>query len=144
MQITHRRAHYDYQIVETIEAGITLYGAEVKAVKLGHADLTGSHVRIMGSEAYLVNAQIFLYQYARPEIYDERRTRKLLLHHSQIIGLKHKMDGQNFTLVPLSMYTKHGFIKLEVALAKGKKQYQKKETKKKHDLQRELEQTYDL
>ncbi len=140
MKITNRRAFFDYQLLEKFEAGINLYGAEVKAVRLGHADLTGSHVRIMGSEAYLINAKIFPYQYARPENYDERRTRKLLLHKQEIIALKSKTEGQSLTLVPVSLYTTKSCIKLEIALGKGKKQYDKKESIKKKDLQREVEQ----
>ena len=139
MKITNRRAFYDYKILERIEAGINLYGAEVKAVRLGHADLSGSHVRIMGSEAYLINAKIFPYEYSRPEGFDEKRTRKLLLHKREIIALNTKTEGQNLTLVPLSLYTNKSFIKLEVALGKGKKQYDKKETIKKKDIQREVE-----
>ena len=140
MKITNRRAFFDYQLMEKFEAGINLYGAEVKAVRLGHADLTGSHVRIMGNEAYLINAKIFPYKYSRPENYDEQRTRKLLLHKSEIIALKSKTEGQNLTLVPVSLYTTKNFIKLEIAMGKGKKQYDKKEAIKKKDLQRELEQ----
>jgi SsrA-binding protein len=140
MKIENKRAFYDYQILERFEAGINLYGAEVKAIRLGHADLTGAHVRIMGSEAYLINAKIFPYQYSRPENYDEQRTRKLLLHKKEIIALKSKTEGQNLTLVPISMYTTKSFIKVEIALGKGKKQYDKKESIKKKDLQRELEQ----
>lgn len=144
MRIVNRKAPFEFAIQEKFEAGITLLGSEVKAVKLGHADLSGSHVRIMGSEAYLINASIFPYQYARPESYDEKRTRKLLLHKQQIISLKSKMDGQNLTLVPISMYTKGTLIKLELALGKGKKKFEKKEAKKKKDIQRELEREYAL
>ena len=140
MKITNKRAFFDYQLLEKFEAGINLYGAEVKAVRLGHADLTGSHVRIMGSEAYLINAKIFPYKYSRPENYDEQRTRKLLLHKKEIIALKSKTEGQNLTLVPVSMYTTKSFIKLEIALGKGKKQYDKKEAIKKKDMQRDIEQ----
>lgn len=140
MKITNKRAFFDYQILERFEAGINLYGAEVKAVRLGHADLTGSHVRIMGNEAYLINAKIFPYQYSRPENYDEQRTRKLLLHKKEIIALKSKTEGQNLVLVPLSIYTTKSFIKVEIALGKGKKQYDKKESIKKKDIQREIEQ----
>jgi SsrA-binding protein len=140
MKIDNRRAFYDYQILEKFEAGINLYGAEVKAVRLGHADLTGSHVRIMGNEAYLINAKIFPYQYSRPENYDEERTRKLLLHKKEIIALKSKTEGQNLSLVPLSMYTTKSFIKVEIALGKGKKQYDKKESMKKKDIERQIEQ----
>lgn len=139
MKIMNRRASYDYELHEHFEAGIALLGAEVKAVREGHADLTGSHVRIVGLEAVLIGAQIFPYQYARPENYDERRTRKLLLHKAQILSLRHKLDGANLTLVPISMYTKAGLIKVEIALGKGKKEYQKKESKKRKDLQRELD-----
>lgn len=139
MKISNRRAFYDYEIQDRFEAGINLTGSEVKAVRLGHADLTGSFVRISGSEAYLVNAKIFPYQYMRPEGYDERRSRKLLLHKSEIISLKSKTEGANLTLVPISLYTKDRLIKLEVALGKGKKAFQKKEAKKRKDLQRELE-----
>jgi len=139
MKITNKRAFYDYQLLERIEAGINLNGAEVKAVRLGHADLTGSHVRIMGSEAYLINAKIFPYEYARPEGFDEKRTRKLLLHKKEIIALKSKTEGQNLALVPVSLYTTKSFIKLEIALGKGKKQYDKKEAIKKKDIQREEE-----
>jgi SsrA-binding protein len=140
MKIDNKRAFFDYTILEKFEAGINLYGAEVKAVRLGHADLTGSHVRIMGNEAYLINAKIFPYEYSRPEKYDEERTRKLLLHKKEIIALKSKTEGQNLTLVPLSMYTTKSFIKVEIALGKGKKQYDKKESIKKKDIERQIEQ----
>ncbi|MEK7518003.1 MAG: SsrA-binding protein SmpB [Patescibacteria group bacterium] len=140
MKITNRRAFYDYRILERFEAGINLYGAEVKAVRLGHADLTGSHVRILGSEAYLINAKIFPYEYSRPEGYDERRTRKLLLHKREIIALKSKAEGQNLTIVPVSLYTTTHLIKVELALAKGKKEFDKKQAIKKKDIQREIEQ----
>ncbi|MEK9176192.1 MAG: SsrA-binding protein SmpB, partial [Patescibacteria group bacterium] len=140
MKITNKRAFFDYQIGDKFEAGINLNGAEVKAVKMGHADLTGSYVRIMGNEAYLINAKIFPYEYARPENYDETRTRKLLLHKKEIISLKGKTDGANSTLVPISFYDKHGLIKLEVGIGKGKKQYDKKSALKKKDLKRQIEQ----
>ena len=139
MKITNKRAFFDYILTDRFEAGINLYGAEVKAVRLGHADLTGAHARILGSEAYLVNAKILPYQYARPEGYDEKRTRKLLMHKSEIISLKSKLQGEKLALVPVSLYEKHGFIKVELALGKGKKQYDKRASIKKKDLQREEE-----
>lgn len=143
MKITNRRAFFDYQLLDRFEAGINLYGSEVKAVRLGRADLTGSYVRIMGSEAYLINAKIFPYQSGQVEDYDERRTRKLLLHKREIIALKSKAEGSNLTLVPVAMYLKHGFIKLEVALGKGKKKYEKRESIKKRDIKRHIEQEID-
>ncbi len=140
MKITNKRAFYDYLISERFEAGINLNGAEVKAIKLEHADLSGAYVRIIGSEAYLVNAKIFPYEYARPEGYSETRTRKLLLHKKEIISLKHKTDGASLALVPISFYEKHGLIKLEVGIGRGKKKYDKKEAKKRADLERDIEQ----
>ncbi len=139
MKITNKRAYFDYELFEHFESGINLQGPEVKAVKLGHADLTGSHVRIMGSEAYLIGSKVFPYKYARPEDFDETRTRKLLLHKNEIMTLKSKIEGANLTIVPVSLYTRGGLIKLELALGKGKKQYEKKEAKKKKDIEREQE-----
>src|SRR3989344_9066487 len=105
MKIVNKKAFFDYQISERIEAGINLNGAEVKAIRLGMTDLKGSFVKIIGSEAYLINAKIFPYKYSRPENYDEKRTRKLLLHKKELIALKSKTEGQNLTLVPVSLYT---------------------------------------
>ncbi len=140
MKIVNKKAHYDYTLFETFEAGINLTGPEVKAVRFGHADLAGSFVKIIGSEAYLINAKIFPYPYARPEGYDERRTRKLLLHKKETLALKSRTEGSTMTIVPVSLYTKNRLIKLELALAKGKKQYEKKEAIKKRDINRDLEQ----
>ncbi|MBI4084596.1 MAG: SsrA-binding protein SmpB [Candidatus Levybacteria bacterium] len=139
MKITNRKAFFDYQLLDKFEAGINLYGHEVKAVRLGHADLTGSFVRIIGSEAYLVNAKIYPYQFARPEGYDQRRTRKLLLHKKEIISLKSKIDGEKLTIVPISLYNTHRLIKAELALGKPKKQFEKKEALKRKDIERDTE-----
>src|SRR5687768_5584453 len=134
MKITNRRAFYDYTLGDRFEAGINLLGAEVKAIKLGHADLAGSFMRIIGSEAYLVNAKILPYKYARPEGYQERRTRKLLLHKKEIFSIKSKMEGSSVTVVPLSLYISGRLVKVELAFAKGKKQYEKRAAKRKKDL----------
>lgn len=144
MKITNSKAFHDYTILERFEAGIQLTGAEVKSAKGGHAKLTGSFVRIVGSEAYLVNAQIFPYLYARPPAggYDPRRTRKLLLHKKELFSLKNKLEGANLTLVPLSWYTRGPLVKLEVGLARGKKQYEKREAKRREDQKRELEREF--
>lgn len=140
MKITNRKVFFDYLLQDRFEAGINLFGHEVKSVRLGKADLNGSFVKILGSEAYLVNAKIFQYQPGQVEDYDERRTRKLLLHKKEIIALKTRTDGANLTIVPVSLYLKHGFVKLELALGKGKKKYEKRESIKKKDMQRRLEQ----
>lgn len=139
MKILNRQALHNYKILDRFEAGINLLGSEVKSVKAGHINLTGAFARIIGSEAYLVNASIPLYEYARPEGYDERRTRKLLLHKKEIIALKTKMAQGNWTLVPLACYSKGSLIKLELALAQGKKEYDHREEIKKRDLTREVE-----
>lgn len=138
MKIVNRKAGFNAEIQDHFEAGIILTGAEVKAVRLGQADLTASFAKIRGQEMYLYNARIFPYQYARPDGYDERRTRKLLLHKKQILGLKGKMEGANLTLTPLSMYTTRGLVKVELGLGKPKKLFQKKQAIKKRDLDREL------
>lgn len=139
MKIMNRKAFFEYEILERFEAGINLFGAEVKALKEGHADLTGSFVQIRGSEAYLVNAKILPYKYARPEGYDEQRTRKLLLHKKEIVALKGRTDGENLTIVPVSVYTTHNLIKVELALGKPKKQFDKRRAIKKRDIDRKLE-----
>lgn len=140
MKIFNKSAPSSYHIFEKVEAGIVLTGAEVKAVKTKRADLTGSYVKIIGSEAYLVNAKIYPYEYARTEGYDEARTKKLLLHKKEIIALKSRLAQGNLTLVPLSLYERNGFIKLELGLGQGKKKYEKKRDLKKRDLERETKQ----
>ncbi|MBI2611635.1 SsrA-binding protein SmpB [Candidatus Gottesmanbacteria bacterium] len=139
MKISNRRAYHDYTILEEIEAGINLIGAEVKSVKSGRMSLEGSFVRIIGSEIYLVNAQIFPYPYARPEGYDPKRTRKLLLHKKQIIALKSKIEGSALTLIPLECYIKSGLIKLKIGLGRGKRQYEKREKIKRRDIDRDVQ-----
>lgn len=139
MKVVNRRAVHDYKILEKFEAGIALTGPEVKSVKTGHLDFTGSFVKIVGSEIYLVNAKIYPYPYARLENYDLQRTRRLLLHKKQAIALKTKISQSNLTIVPVSCYTTRGLIKLELALAKGKKEYDHREEIRRKDLDREVE-----
>lgn len=141
MKISNQKAFYDYEIREHFEAGINLTGPEVKAIRLGHADLSGSFVKIRGSEAYLINARIFPYEYARPENYDPKRIRKLLLHKKEIISLKSKTEAPGLTIVPISLYTSKAYIKVELAIGKAKKTFDKKESIKKKDQQRDLEST---
>lgn len=140
MRIQNKQAPTHFSIDEKFEAGIVLLGQEVKAVKLGHADLTGSYVKIIGAEAYLVNARVFPYQFARTEGYQETRTRKLLLHKKELLRLKTKLAEGKHTLIGLSLYDKKGLIKVEIGLARGKKQADKKRDLKDRDLLREAEQ----
>ena len=139
MNVVNRRAFHDYEILETFETGLVLTGAEVKSIRGGRISLEGSFVRILGSETYLVNAQIFPYPYARPENYDPKRTRKLLLHKKEIISLKTKIASSNLAVVPLECYFSHGIIKLKIGLAKGKKEYQKREKLRRRDIERETQ-----
>lgn len=138
-KIVNKKAFYDYEILQTYETGLVLSGAEVKSIKGGRISLDGSFVRIIGSEIYLVNAQIYHYPYARPEGYDPKRTRKILMHKKEIISLKTKMATTALTLIPLECYNNKRFIKLKIGLAKGKKEYQKREKIKRQDIARETE-----
>ncbi len=137
--ILNKRVLHDFQILDTYEAGINLIGSEVKSIKGNRMSLEGAFVKIIGGEIYLVNAQIFLYPYARSEGYDDKRSRKLLLHKKEIISLKTKLSSANLTLVPLECYNTHGLIKLKIGLAKGKREYEKKEKLKRKDLDREVQ-----
>ena len=134
MKIFNRKFRRDYQEIEKYEVGISLTGPEVKSVRAGRIRLEDSFVKILGSEAYLINAEISVYEYARPQGYDSRRTRKLLLHKREIIRLKTKLSSAGgLTIAPVSCYNKDSLIKLEIALAKGRKGLEKKKLEKKRD-----------
>jgi SsrA-binding protein len=133
--ITNRRANYQYKLEsDKIEAGLVLTGGEAKAVRTGHGDLSRSVVRIIGSEAWLINANI-------PVVgakYEPTRTRKLLLHQAEILSLATKMRQRKLTLVPLKLYTRGHFIKLKIGLGKPKRKFEKRETIKKRDIERDI------
>lgn len=136
----NRRAYYDYQILETYEAGLVLHGYEVKAIKTGHVSLRGSYVVIRDNEAYLINAFIPPYQPANtPDDYNPERTRKLLLKESEIKSLTGKSKQKGLTLVPLKLYTKKSRIKLGFGLGKGKGEIDKREEIKKREAEREIQ-----
>lgn len=138
MKIINRKFHREYQELEKYEAGIVLNGAEVKSVRDGRLKLDDAFVKIIGSEAYLINAQIPLYEYARIPGYDLRRTRKLLLHKKELLRLKTKIaGGGSLTLVPVSCYNKGRLIKLEIALVKGRKDIEKRKLEKRRDIERQ-------
>jgi len=138
MKVINSKATYDYTIQERFEAGLSLQGSEVKSLRDGRASLDGAFVKLIGFEAFLVNAHIFPYPFARNDKYDPKRTRKLLLHKKEILKLKHKMDAAGLTIVPLSWYNKAHRIKLEIGLAKGKKEYEKREIIKKREDKRDM------
>ena len=142
MKVTNKKAKFDYEVGERVEAGIELTGAEVKSAKLGQVDMTGAQVRFKpnrfgGQEAWAWNLQIFPYKHADNTNYDPTRPRRLLLHQKEIIALQSKMRQTNRLLVPTAMYTKSDWVKIELGLARGKKKYEKREKIKKRDLERE-------
>ena len=137
-KIINRRARYDYQLLKKFEAGIVLAGSEVKSVKAGHIKFAGSFVRIHDGEIWLHNAHISPYAFADNRDYEPTRTRKLLLHKKELISLEQQIKEKKLTIMPVSCYTKHRKVKLEIALARGKKQYEKREAIKKRDIEREM------
>lgn len=141
MKISNKRAYHEYQVLDKIEVGVMLTGAEAKAIRAGRIQLTGAYVRILKEEVWLINAVIPEYEYSKQKDYQPDRTRKLLLNKNQILKLQQKIQTKGVTLVPLSVYTRKGLVKVEVGLVKGRKTYEKKEVKKRKDLQREMERT---
>ena len=141
----NKRANFDYEVQEIYEAGLVLLGYEVKSVKTGHVSLKGSYVTFKKArgkilpEAYLTNAHIPLYQHAgKIANYEPTRPRKLLLKKKEISYLMGKKDEQGLTLVPLKIYTKRSFIKLEFGVGKGRKKFDKREVIKKRELDRSI------
>ena len=141
--IDNRKAHFNFEILETYEAGMELLGLEVKSIRSGRAILAGSFGIVRGGEVYLMNMQIPPYQVGNtPLDYDPTRTRKLLLGRKQIMELSDTDKKKGLTLVPLSLYSKGRLIKLELAVVRGKKNYDKRETIKKRDTDREIRREY--
>ena len=143
----NKRAKFDYEILDSYEAGIVLRGNEVKSVKTGHISLKGSYVTVKQGgkqlpEVLLINANIPLYKHAsNKEGYDPTRPRKLLLHKKEIERLIGKKQEQGLTLVPLKIYTKHSLVKVEFGVGKGKKKYDKREVIKKREEDRNIRRT---
>ncbi|HMN19176.1 MAG TPA: SsrA-binding protein SmpB [Candidatus Moranbacteria bacterium] len=136
---TNRRASFDYDLRERYEAGIILSGGEVKSVKTGHISLSGSFVTVKGGELYLTNADIPRYKFASQQVaHDPTRSRKLLLHKAEIKSLIGKAKTLGLTLVPVRVYTKGRRIKLEFALAKGKKSFDKRQSIARREADRKI------
>lgn len=147
MKVVNKRALRDYRVLETLEVGIVLTGAEVKSAKQGAVSLAGARVVIRedGGDlsvdgAWVVGMTISPYKYAVGEEYDSIRSRKLLLKKKELIRIKSRMKERGLTIVPLACYTKGSFIKLEIALVAGKKQYEKRAEERKREVERKLEQ----
>lgn len=144
MKIINKSAGFDYELYDKLETGVELSGAEVKSLFLGQASLEEAYVKFVDNELFLLNAHIHPYKYADTSKIDPKRTRKLLLHRKEMLSLQTKIQQKNFVLIPISWYNKGRHIKLEIALAKGKKKWEKRETIKKADLARETEKVLKL
>ena len=138
MEINNRKAKYDYEILDTIEAGIVLTGTEIKSIRLGKANLKDSYATIKHGEAILLNMHISHYEEGNRFNHDETRTRKLLLHKKEILKLYDKIRLEGNTLVPIKLYFKGNKAKILLGIAKGKKTYDKRETIKKRDIERDI------
>lgn len=134
----NKKAFFDYEIIETYETGIVLTGTEVKSVKAGKISLKESFVKILTGEVWLVNAHVAEYIEANRNNHNPTRSRKLLMHRHDIDRLIGRIKEAGLTLVPLSVYQKKRLVKVEIALAKGKKTHDKRNTIKERDMQREL------
>jgi SsrA-binding protein len=137
---SNRRARHDYQIMETLEAGIQLTGSEVKALRGGRASLAEAYGRVRDGEAWLEGMHIPPYEQGATKGYDPIRPRKLLLHRREIDRLFGKMKEQGLAMVPMRVYFTHGIAKLELGLGKGKREFEKRQAIARRDSEREMEQ----
>lgn len=135
----NKKARHDYHIEETFETGLVLTGTEIKSIRAGKANLKESFARIQNGEVFLHNMHVSPYEQGNQFNHDPLRTRKLLMNRKEINKLIGITKEKGYSLVPLRMYLKRGFCKLELALARGKKLYDKRETLKKKDAQRDIE-----
>ena len=135
----NRKAFHDYAIQETYEAGLLLVGTEVKSLRAGKANLKDSYALIKNGEVFLLNCHISPYSHGNLQNHDPLRTRKLLLHKKEISKLWAKTSQQGLTLIPLKLYFKNGKAKVEIGLAKGKRQYEKRDSIKEREAKRDIE-----
>ena len=142
MEILNRKARYDYEIEDTYEAGIVLTGTEIKSIRLGKVNIKDSYAIIRNDEIYLLNTHISIYEEGNRFNHEEDRTRKLLLHKKEILKLRDKLEKEGYTIIPLKIYFVKNKAKVLLGLAKGKKNYNKKETIKERDIQREMEKSF--
>lgn len=137
--VVNRKARHDYFIVETFEAGIVLQGTEIKSIRKGSVQLKESYITFIDNEAFIKNMHIPPYEFGNRFNHDEMRERKLLLHRHEIKKLQQQVKLQGYTIVPLSLYFERGKAKLEIALAKGKHLYDKRNVEKERDAQRMMQ-----
>lgn len=137
----NRKARHDFTIIDTIEAGIVLKGTEIKAIRAARINLKDGFARVRNGEVYLSNVHISPYEQGNLFNHDPLRTRKLLMHRKQIDRLIGETKNTGVTLIPLKIYIKNGFAKVLIGIAKGKKQYDKREDLKRKDINREIDRT---
>jgi len=137
--LKNRRAKFDYEILETFEAGIVLTGSEVKSLREGGGSVAESYARVRGGEVWLENMNILAYRQASYNNHEPLRSRKLLLNRREIAEIVKGLDRQGLTLVPLKLYFNEGWVKITVGLARGKKLYDKRETQKARDAKRQMD-----
>lgn len=139
---TNKRAHFDYDILETFEAGLVLLGTEVKSIRAGRCKLEGGHIVVRGKEAYIVGISIPAFQPVNTaKNYDPERARKLLLNPKQLVELERETEQAGLTGIPLKLYNSGRNIKLSIAIARGKKKADKRESIKARDVKREINRT---
>ena len=137
MEIKNKKAYFNYFIIRELEAGIVLLGTEIKSIKKGSCNITDSYIIIKNNEAFIINMYIEKYNEGSIFNHEETRERKLLLHKKEIKKLLEEVKTEGYSLIPLRVYIKEGKAKVLIGLAKGKKLYDKRETIKKRDLERE-------
>ena len=138
MEILNRKARYDYEIEETYEAGISLTGTEIKSIRNGKMNIGDSYAIIKNEEIFLLNSSISLYDEGNRFNHEETRTRKLLLHKKEIKKLANRVELEGYTLIPLKVYFVKQRVKVLIGVAKGKKNFDKRETIKKREAEREM------
>lgn len=142
IEIQNKKARFDYEIIDTYEAGIVLTGTEIKSIRAGKAQLRDSYAVIRNGEIFLLNMHISHYEQGNIFNHEETRTRKLLLHKKEILKLRDKLETEGLTLVPIKLYFKGNKAKIQLGIAKGKKNYDKRETIKQRDIDRDLKKQY--
>ena len=138
MEIINRKARYDYEVIETYEAGIVLTGTEIKSIRRGNTNLKDSYAIIRNKEMFILNMHISPYEEGNRFNHEETRTRKLLLHKNEISKIFNKIQLQGYTLIPLKLYFVKNKAKILIGLCKGKKEYDKRESIKQRDIEREI------
>lgn len=142
IEISNRKAKFDYEIDSTLEAGIVLKGTEIKSIRLGNANLKDSYAVIKNNEVFLLGMHISPYKEGNIFNHDELRTRKLLLHKKEIFKLRDKITLEGYTLVPIKLYFNKNKAKILLGVAKGKKSYDKRDSIKKRDIERDIKKQY--